>query len=111
VRRPARLVLLLAALGAGFLLFDARGEDVVLVYDLAAAPAATGLEVELRRDGGLVRRASFRVAGGGQVRHSVNLRRGEYALAWRVTGPAGGGAGRRAIVVEEEGTIVLPLTP
>lgn len=110
MKRAARLVALAAALGAGFVLFGARGEDVVLVYDLAAAPAATALEVEIRREASLVRRASFRVAGG-QVRHAVKLPKGEYALAWRVTGPAGGGSGRRPLVVEEEGTIVLPLAP
>jgi hypothetical protein len=110
VKRAARAVALLAALGAGFLLFGARGKEVVLVYDLSAAPEATGLEVEIRREATLVRRAAFRVAGGEQVRHVVKLREGEYALAWRLTGPEGGGAGERPLSIEEEGTIVLPLS-
>jgi hypothetical protein len=111
MRRGTRLVLLVAALGAGFFLFDAGGEDVVLVYDLAAAPETSGLEVEIRRGDALVRRAAFRVGPGERVRHRVKLPKGEYALAWRVSGPRGGGSGRRQIVVEEAGTIVLPLSP
>jgi hypothetical protein len=111
MKRGTRLVLLVAALGAGFFIFDAGGEDVVLVYDLAQAPDASGLEVEIRRGDALLRRATFRVGRGEEVRHRVKLPRGEYALAWRVSGPRGGGSGGRRIVVEEAGTIVLPLAP
>jgi hypothetical protein len=109
LKRAARAVALLAALGAGFFLFGARGKEVVLVYDLSSAPQATGLEVEIRREAALVRRAAFRVTAGEQVRHVVKLQEGDYALAWRVTGPAGGGAGERLLEIEDEGTIVLPL--
>ena len=109
-RRAARLVALLGAIGVGLLLARAAPEDVVLVYDLAGAPGATALEVELRRDGELVRRAEFPLTPAArQVRHPVRLPHGRYALAWRTAGPGGPAAGEREVEVAEGGTIVLPL--
>lgn len=110
MKRAARLVALLGAVGVGLFLASSSPKDVVLVYDLAGAPAATALEVELRRDGDVVRRAEFRVTAPDlQIRHAVRLPRGEYALAWRAAGPAGARAGERVLEIEEEGTIVLPV--
>jgi hypothetical protein len=110
-RHVARLVALLGAVAVGWLLLDARPRDVVLVYDLHAAPDATALEVELRSGGAPVRRARLRVEAGRETRHAVRLRDGTYALAWRLERPAGAVHGERELVVAGEGTIVLSLGP
>jgi hypothetical protein len=109
VRRAARLVALAGALVAGWLLLGARPHDVVLVYDLSAAPDATALEVDLRSGGALVRRARIRLDPGAQARHPVRLRDGSYALAWRLDGPRGPRVGERTIEVDGDATLVLPL--
>ena len=110
MRLLRRLVVVAAAVGAGYLLFGQGPREVVLVYDLASAPDATGLEVELRRGGEVVRRAEFRVPReGGALRHPVKLPGGEYTLGWRLTTPAGARRGERALVISEPGTIVLAL--
>jgi hypothetical protein len=111
LRAAARLVAVLGAVGVGWLLLGARPHDVVLVYDLSRDPGASALEVEIRRRGEVVRRARLRVVAGEQARHPVRLRDGTYALAWRVERAAGPRAGERELVVEGEGTIVLPLGP
>lgn len=110
MRRAARLVALLGAVAVGLFLVSSAPKDVVLVYDLAGAPDATALEIELRRGDELVRRAEFRVGGADpQIRHAVRLPRGQYALSWRAAGPWGSRTGARVVDVEEEGTIVLPV--
>ena len=110
MKRAARLVALLGAIAVGVFLSRAAPEDVVLVYDLSSAPGATALEVELHRDGEVVRRAEFPVpAQERQIRHPLRLPQGRYALTWRTAGPGGAQRGERALEVEEEGTIVLPL--
>ena len=110
MKRAARLVALLGAVGVGLFLASSSPKDVVLVYDLAGAPATTALEVELRRGGDLVRHAEFRVSDPDrQIRHAVRLMRGEYALSWRAAGPTGARAGERILEIDEEGTIVLPV--
>jgi hypothetical protein len=111
LRPVARIVALLGAVGVGWFLLEARPRDLVLVYDLSRDPAATALEVEIRARGELVRRARLAIAPGEQVRHPVRLRDGTYALAWRVERPTGPRAGERELVVDGEGTIVLPLGP
>jgi hypothetical protein len=110
MRLLRRLVVVAAVLGVGYLLFGEGPRDVVLVYDLASAPDATGLEVELRRGEDVVRRAEFRVPrDGGALRHRVKLPGGEYTLGWRLTTPGGPRRGERALVISEPGTIVLAL--
>jgi hypothetical protein len=109
-RRLARLLLLAGAVAVGWFLVDARPRDVVLVYDVAAVPDATALEVEMRSGGELVRRAHLRLEGR-QARHPVRLREGTYVLGWTLVRPAGAIAGERELVVGGEETIVLPLGP
>ena len=110
MRRAARLVARLGAVAVGLYLVSSAPKDVVLVYDLAGAPDATALEIELRRGDELVRRAEFPAAAGGrQIRHAVRLPQGQYALSWRAAGPSGSRTGARVVDVEEEGTIVLPV--
>jgi hypothetical protein len=111
LRPAARLVAVLGAVGVGWLLLDASPRDVVLVYDLSRDPGATSLEVEIRERGEVVRRAQLRVVPGEQSRHPVRLRDGTYTLGWRVERPGGPRAGERELVVDGEGTIVLPLGP
>ncbi len=111
MRPLGRLLLLAGALGVGALLFRAAPRQVELVYDLARTPGATALEVELRRGGGLVRRAELRVAGVAQVHHPVRLRDGDYVLSFRITTPAGAVSGERPLAVREAGTVVLSLGP
>jgi hypothetical protein len=111
VRSLARLLLFAGALAVGWYLLDARPHEVVLVYDVSALPGATALDVELRREGELVRRARLRLRGGEQARHPVKLREGSYELSWRAERALGAVAGARELVVTDEGTIVLPLAP
>jgi hypothetical protein len=109
VRSAARLLALLGALGIGWLLLGTRLHDVVLVYDVAAAPDATALEVEIRRGAELLRRARLVVGGAAQARHPVRLPEGTYELAWRLERPGPPLGGARELVITGEETIVLPL--
>lgn len=112
-RLTTRFAVLAGALLVGWLLLGGRTKEVVLVYDLAGAPGATALEVELHRGAATVRRAEFRFAHGAppQVRHPVKLPEGEYAVAFTVHRPEGDVRGERAVSVSEDGAIVLPLGP
>ncbi len=108
----ARLLAILGAVGIGLFLFRAAPRDVDLVYDLAHAPGATAVDVELRRRGELVRRAELVVpAGATLVRHRVQLTDGEYEVGFRIQTGGGVVSGRRSFEVREGGTIVLPLGP
>ncbi|HEX9401047.1 MAG TPA: hypothetical protein VF912_13135 [Anaeromyxobacter sp.] len=111
MRKAARLLALVGAIGVGWLLFGARAHDVVLVYDVSGSPGATALDVELRSGGALVRRARIAVRPGEQVRHPVRLRDGAYALAWRLERPGGTASGDKDLTISGEQTIVLPLSP
>lgn len=109
MRQLARLVALVGAIGLGWFLFSAAPRDVVLVYDLAGAPDARTLEVEIRRGAEVVRRAELSARGGGQLRHPVRLPDGDYLITWRLAGPGGTRSGERPLEIREEGTIVLAL--
>lgn len=111
MRWLARLVAIVGAVGVGYVLLSASPRSVVLVYDLAAAPGATALAVDIRRGSGeLVRHAEIRVPRGStQVWHTVKLTEGVYDLAWRISAPSGSIDGERPLEIREEGTIVLPL--
>jgi hypothetical protein len=110
VRRAARLVALLGALGVGWFVLEARPREVEIVYDLAAVPDAAGLRVQIRRGAERVRDAEFRRPGR-QVRHRIELPDGEYALSWIAERPAGALRGERPLEVRDEQTIVVPLGP
>lgn len=112
MRSVARLVALLGAIGLGYVLFSASPRDLVLVYDLGVERGASSLqlEVEIRRDADVVRRALLAAPpGGGQVRHPVRLPEGDYVLLWRLVGGEGARSGERPLEVREDGTVVLPL--
>lgn len=111
MRWLARLLAIVGAVGVGTLLFSARPKSVVLVYDLAAAPGATALRVDIRRGNGeLVRHAEIHVPrGSAEVWHTVKLPEGVYDLVWRISAPSGSIDGERPLEIREEGTIVLPL--
>jgi hypothetical protein len=111
VRSLARLLVVLGAVGIGWLLFGASPRDVVLVYDVAGVPGATALEVEIRRGGDVVRHARLTLGGRTQARHPVRLPEGTYELSWRLDAAAGAARGARELVVAGEETIVLPLGP
>ena len=104
-----RLLALVGAVGAGWLLFEKRPQELVIVYDVSSSPDATALEVELRAAGELVRHARIALGTGAQVRHPVRLREGSYVLAWRLERPTGPLAGERTLEIAGEQTIVLPL--
>jgi len=108
-RSLTRLVAVVGGLAIGWFLFSRGPREVVLVYDVRAVPDASGLEVDLRRGGALVRHAEFPLHGGGEVRHALRLPDGEYTLAWRIATPGGARAGERSLEISEAGTIVLPL--
>ncbi len=109
MKRTARLAALVGAVLVGWFLLGARPRDVVLVYDVSAAPDATAIEVDLRHAGELVRHARIQLHPGEQVRHPVRLREGSYDLAWRLDRPAGVRTGERALEVDGDQTIVLSL--
>jgi hypothetical protein len=109
VKRAARLLALLGAVGVGWLLLGARPREVVLVYDVSSAPDATAVEVDLRREGAVVRHARILLHRGEQARHQVQLQDGTYELAWRLERPIGALSGERTLSVGGDQTIVLPL--
>jgi hypothetical protein len=109
VRRLARLVALVGAVGAGWILLGARPREVVLVYDTSAVPSATAVEVDVRQGGALVRHARILLHPGEQARHPVRLHDGVYELAWRVERPSGAVTGERQLDIDADQTIVLPL--
>lgn len=108
MKAVARLVALVGALGLGYFLFSASPRDVVLVYDVGGEPARS-LEVEIRREDQVVRRAELSAREGGLVRHPVRLPDGDYVLAWRLAAEGGSRTGERPLEVREDGTVVLSL--
>lgn len=105
----ARLVAVAGAVAVGGYLFGAAPRDLTLVYDVPAPGAGAMLEIEIRRGGEVVRRSELAVpAEGGQVRHPVRLRDGDYALAWSLGG-ASPAHGVLPLDVREGGTVVLAL--
>jgi hypothetical protein len=111
VKSAARVVALLGAIGLGWLLLERGIRDVVLVYDVAAVPDATSLEVDLRNQSGVVRHARMVVRKGEQIRHPVRLRDGSYVLAWRLERPGAPLTGERPLEVHEDEQVVLALGP
>ena len=110
MRRAARLVALLGAVGLGWFLLRAGARDVVIVYDVASVPDATALEVDLRTEAGVIRHAWMPVHRGEQIRHPVRLPDGSYVLAWRLERPGGSTlAGERPLEIREDQKIVMPL--
>lgn len=98
-----------AALVAWTLLGDGP-KDVVVVYDLAELPDARALEVEVVRDGRVLRRAEFRLAAGERrVTQALKLSEGEYLLRGRVERSPGPTPWERPLEVREDGTVVLAL--
>jgi hypothetical protein len=107
-----RLLLLvgLAAIG----LFFVRGmpRDVTLVYALEGAPSIRALEVDVRRDGEILRHAEYRFPDGApaQVRHELRLPDGAYEVLLRVSRPGDPASlSSLPLVVSESGPIVLPV--
>lgn len=109
MKRLARLVALVGAIGLGWLLLGARPRDVTLVYDTSAAPDATALEVDVRAGARLLRHAELLVRPGEQLRHAVRLEDGTYRVDWRLERPSGAVTGTRSVQVEGDETIVLPV--
>ena len=106
----ARVVGIAGAVAVGWLLLGGGPKDVTLVYDVSAVPEARGLEVEVVREGEVLRHAEFRLAGrGSRVEHALKLPEGDYALRGRIDAPAGAVTFERPLVVREAGTIVLAL--
>jgi len=118
VKKLTRLVALVAALGAGWLLFGERPHDVVLVYDVSAVPAAASVRIRISRGGTLLRWAMLDHVERAQARHPVRLPDGTYHLEWWVApeviqlhGTGGVAHGEREIEVSGDQTIVLSLAP
>lgn len=109
MKKLARLVALVGALGLGWLLLGARPRDVTLVYDTSAVPGATALDVDVRAGSKVLRRARIVVRPGEQIRHPVRLEDGTYELDWRLEGPAGPVSGTRSLDVTGDETVVLTL--
>ena len=110
MKGPARLLLVASAVGGALWLLRASPRDLTLVYTFDGVPA-TLLEVEVLRGGTPLRRAEFRLPGGGRpVRHELRLPDGEYLLRARLFGDAAPARVReRPLSVAESGTVVLPL--
>ncbi|MGC3998306.1 MAG: hypothetical protein QM767_12860 [Anaeromyxobacter sp.] len=110
MKRAAKLLLVLGALGVGWLLFAEGPRELVLVYDLGHLGPAD-LTVDLLRGPELVRHAEFHLdAGSQQVRHAVKLPDGDYRLRWATRGAAAA-QGERTVEVREAGTQVFSLAP
>jgi hypothetical protein len=112
VSAPLRLLLLVGLAAIGIFFLRAMPRDVTLVYALDGVPAAVALEVDVRRDGEVLRHAEYRFPGGApaQVRHDVRLPDGAYDVLVRVS--RAGDAPVRSllpVVVSESGPIVLPV--
>ncbi len=110
MKNAARLVAILGAVAVGWFLFRASPRDVVLVYDLHGLAGTRSLEVVIRKDHEVVRRATF-PSPGPQVRHEVRLTDGSYRVDYRLDRRSGPVEGERDITVAESQTIVLPLAP
>ncbi len=108
MRIAARLLAVLGAAAIGAFLFRASPRDVVLVYDLPGDRGVRSLEVVIRKDGEVVRRAGF-PSPAAQVRHAVRLTDGIYRVEYRLEEPGGPVEGERDITISEGQTIVLPL--
>ena len=109
MKAAARLVALLGAVGRGWFLLGAGAREVLLVYDVASVPDATALDVDLRTEAGVIRRARMVVHRGENIRHPVRLRDGSYVLSWRLERPGGDLAGERTLEIREDQQIILPL--
>ncbi len=108
MRFAARLVAILGAVAVGWLLFHASPRDVVLVYDLQGLAGVRSLEVVIRKDREVMRRATF-PSPAPQIRHAVRLTDGAYRVDYRLDGQSGPIEGERDITVAGSQTIVLPL--
>lgn len=105
----ARLVAVAGAVAVGAYLLGAAPRDLTLVYDVPEPGAGVMLEIEIRRGPEVVRRSELAVPPeGGQVRHPVRLRDGEYVLAWSLGGSSPA-HGVLPLEVREDGTVVLSL--
>ncbi len=87
MRSPLRLLLLVGFAGIGLFFLRAAPRDVTLVYALEAAPEVRLLDVEVRRDGRMVRHAEYRFPDGAptQVSHPVKLSDGTYEVLIRLS--------------------------
>jgi hypothetical protein len=111
VKVAARLVGIAGAVALAWLLVGGGPKDLTLVYDVSSVPGARAVELEVVRDGKVLRRAEFRLAPSdhGRVAHKLELPKGAYLLRGRIEGPDGATPFERPLDVEEAGTIVLPL--
>jgi len=109
VRWIARLVLVTGIAGLGLFFLRATPREVTLVYDICS-PVARTLEVDIEREGKMVRRAEFRLARTppAQVNHAVRLKDGNYLLRISVSGADGSRRVERPIAITENTTIVIP---
>jgi hypothetical protein len=110
VRFLSRLLFLGGAVAIGLYLVRAAPRDVTLVYLLPPAPGPTALDVEVRRDDEVLRRAEFRFPDGApsRVLHPVRLPDGRYAIAMRLSTSSGPvRIAERTIDVTEDGPILV----
>ncbi len=111
MKLAARVVAVLGTVAVAWLLFGHAPKDVTLVYDVSAVPRARVLEVDVLRDGEVLRHSEFRLAASdrGRTRHELKLPEGDYLLRGRIDAPGGATPFERPLEVRESGTIVLPL--
>jgi hypothetical protein len=112
VSAPLRLLLLVGVAAIGIFFLRAMPREVTLVYALDGAPAVRALEVDVRRDGEVLRHAEYLFPGGapGQVRHDVRLPDGAYEVLLRISRAGDPPVrSRLPVVVSESGLIVLPV--
>ncbi len=113
MRLAARVVGVAGAAAVAWLLFEGGPKDVTLVYDASGVPQARAVEVDVLRNGEILRHSEFRLAATdhGRASHALKLPEGDYLLRGRVEGPAGAGSVpfEKPLEVHEAGTIVVPL--
>jgi hypothetical protein len=112
VKGPLAPILLVGLAAVGVFFLRGMPREVTLVYGLDDFPAVRGLEVDLRREGEVLRHAEFRFPAGApaQVRHEVRLPDGVYEVLVRVS-REGSRAGRALLplAISESGPVVLPV--
>ena len=108
MRTAARMLALLGASALAVFLFRSSPRDVLLVYDLSGVREPSSLEVVIRKDHEVVRRARFS-GPDPLVRHAVRLTDGTYHLDYRLETRSGTATGERDIEIAEGQTIVLSI--
>ncbi len=111
-RGPLALLLVVGLAAVGIFFLRGMPRDVILVYALDAPGTVRAIEVDVRRQGEVLRHAEFRFLDGApaQVRHEVRLPDGVYEVLLRVSREGSPpGQALLPLTITESGPVVLPV--